>query len=186
MRPRAFPDRSWPTRATRGPGAGASPDPVQPPPVSLPAPFARGQPCRRAVVSASAGPNDPPPGAPVAPPAAAALVPRRLVLLALGALVLVGLVLGWRGYRHRQERQEALRRAGAGDFAGAEPLLQRALERRPHDLEVVQALARGHLDAHNPAQAETCLGRWCELRPDDAEPFKLRLKLYGRQKRHDK
>jgi tetratricopeptide (TPR) repeat protein len=55
------------------------------------------------------------------------------------------------------------------------PLVRRALERSPDDLEVIRKLARGYHDADQLAEAESYLTRWCNLRPDEAEPYKLRM-----------
>src|SRR5205823_7878795 len=48
-------------------------------------------------------------------------------------------------------------------------------ERNPNDLEVIRILARGHHTAEQLAEAEPYLTRWCELRPGDAEPYRLRM-----------
>jgi Tfp pilus assembly protein PilF len=103
---------------------------------------------------------------------------RRLALLLLLAVVATGaaaVLFLWHRYQAQQERTEALRAAHSGRFDDAEPLLRRALERNPDDLEPIKALALGHVGAGMFAEAEPHLSRWCALRPDDAEPFKQRM-----------
>lgn len=107
---------------------------------------------------------------------------RRLVLV---AVVLTAAALGLTGWHRLQihgERQEGLRLVRSGSSAAAEPLLQRALARDPRDVEVLSALAVGKLGADEPA-AEEHLSRWCELRPDETRPFRLRMELRHRQGR---
>jgi predicted Zn-dependent protease len=100
---------------------------------------------------------------------------------ALGVLALAGL-FGWRWYQDRAERESALRLAEGGDFAAAQPALERLHQRHPDDVAVVRALALGHLRARH-LDAETYLGRWCALQPHLAEPFRLRLDLAMRQQK---
>jgi Tfp pilus assembly protein PilF len=114
---------------------------------------------------------------------------RRLLRLALvlGVLLAGTLALVWGGYRLRQrfDRQNALALARSGDFNKAAPALRQALQRDPRDLDVIQALARGSLDAEDPARAEEYLTAWCGLRPDDPEPRRLRMKAYTKDERHE-
>jgi tetratricopeptide (TPR) repeat protein len=105
-----------------------------------------------------------------------------LAALAAGALVLVG---GGFRLQHRFERQNALALARSGDFRQAAPALRQALRRDPRDLEVIQALARGSLDAEDRPRAEEYLTAWCALRPDDPEPRRLRMQAYARDERHE-
>ncbi len=95
-------------------------------------------------------------------------------------------LLGWRYLQQRRERAHALALAQQGDFAAAAPLLQHVLERSPDDLEVVEALARGHLAARDLARAEPYLSRWCDLQPDETTPFRLRLDVYRQLTLHTK
>jgi tetratricopeptide (TPR) repeat protein len=92
-----------------------------------------------------------------------------LALVAAGAVVALPSLLG------RRDRPGARWLVPQGHFADTEPLLRRALERNPNDLDVIRALARGHHDAGQLAEAEPYLGRWCDLRPGEAEPFQRRL-----------
>jgi predicted Zn-dependent protease len=104
---------------------------------------------------------------------------RRWLLLILLALVVpAGVATGWLGwvrYHASQERTEGLAAAHESRFDVAEPLLRRAQERKPDDLQVVKTLGLGYLGTEQFAEAELELSRWCELRPDDAEPFKHRM-----------
>jgi predicted Zn-dependent protease len=105
----------------------------------------------------------------------------------LALLVLLGTVAGGiQGYRlvsQRLERRHALQWAEQGQFSDAEPILRRTLERQAEDVAVLQALARGLLSSDKWRDAEPYLSRWCALRPDDTEPFKLRMDLHHRRGR---
>jgi Tfp pilus assembly protein PilF len=103
-----------------------------------------------------------------------------VVLVAAVLVVVAGAVLGVRWLHAGGERDEALRLAKAGRFADAEPLLLQALARDRDDVEVISALAQGKLGGPDPAAAEKYLTRWCELRPQEAEPFRLRMDLRHR------
>ncbi len=107
-------------------------------------------------------------------------LPLLLAVLAMGAVAVSFL---WSAYQARHERAEGLRAAQLGRTSDAEPLLRRALERDPDDLDVVKALALGLLGIEELAEAEPHLSRWCALRPDDAEPFKHRMDLRHRRAR---
>jgi predicted Zn-dependent protease len=86
-----------------------------------------------------------------------------------------------RGYlRERAERGEALDLAADKRFDEALPLLLRLHERDPDDVAVVRALALGHIATHQVPEAEAFLDRWCALRPDTPEPFRLRFDLEQR------
>jgi tetratricopeptide (TPR) repeat protein len=50
----------------------------------------------------------------------------------------------------------------------------------PEDVEAVVAAVRQALAGPDPAAAEEPLSKWCELRPDDPEPFRLRMDLRHR------
>jgi tetratricopeptide (TPR) repeat protein len=88
-------------------------------------------------------------------------------------------VVGWRWQQAGARRDEGLQLAKAGKFADAEPLLRGAFERDPNDIEVVAALAEGTWKAGDP-DAEELLTRWCELRPQEAKPFRMRMDLRHR------
>src|SRR5262245_11663381 len=107
------------------------------------------------------------------PPAGWNLARRRLALVAAATAALAGgLFLAHRWVQPWLDRRQGLDLAREGRFAEAEPRLQRTLLRQPDDLEVVKALALGQLGANQLAEAEVSLGRWCDLHPNDAEPFR--------------
>ena len=108
---------------------------------------------------------------------------KASLLLAVAVAVAAAVLVLWRGHLAGLERAEGLRAARAGRFAEAEPLLRRALERSPDDLDAVRTLTLGLLGAERPDDAEPYLDRWCALRPDDAEPFKRRMDLRHRRAR---
>lgn len=105
---------------------------------------------------------------------------RRVVLAVVGLVVVVGVAFGWRWLHARGQRGEGLRLAKAGRLADAAPLLERAAARNGTDVEVVSALAQARLAGPDPAAAEGPLTRWCELAPDDARPYRLRMGLRQR------
>lgn len=112
--------------------------------------------------------------------------PRRLgwlLLLAVPALGAAAVFFLRPLYLAGEERAEALRASHLGRFADAEPLLRRALERHPDDLDVIQALALGLAGTERLGEAEPYLDRWCELRPRDAGPYKQRMDVRHRRAR---
>lgn len=110
---------------------------------------------------------------------------RRTWLLAGVILFLVGASVGvWWGYRV-WERGRVLQIAEAGDFERAGPLLERELARSPWNLDVIQALARGYLAREERSAALPVLDRWCALRPNDPEPFRLRLDAHQKEQRYE-
>ena len=100
-----------------------------------------------------------------------------LLVAAAGGLVF------WLAGSEPDRRTEALRLAKQGKLAEAEPLLERAVERDDHDAEVVAALALAKLGGTDATAAEKHLSRWCELRPQEARPFQLRMDLRHRTAR---
>src|SRR5262249_54520589 len=105
-----------------------------------------------------------------------------LLLAALALAAAAGFML-WSDYQARRERDEGLRAAHLGQFSGAERLLRRALAREPDNVDLIRALALGFLGAGDLAEAEPHVDHWCELRPDDAEPFRYRMDLRHRKAR---
>jgi predicted Zn-dependent protease len=103
-----------------------------------------------------------------------------LLVLGFGAAAVPFL---WQRHQARHDRAEALRAAQLGRFSDAEPLLLRALERNPDDLDLMKALVRGYLGTGELNEAGPLLDRWCTLRPDDSEPFKQRMDLRHRRAR---
>ena len=73
------------------------------------------------------------------------------------------------------ERRKGLELLKRGQPEQAAPLLHRALERHPDDIEVLQGLAQIEMAAQQPRDARIYLTRWCQLRPDDPEPYQLRM-----------
>jgi tetratricopeptide (TPR) repeat protein len=105
---------------------------------------------------------------------------RRAVLAVAVVAAVAGVVLGWRWLHARGQRAEGLELARAGRLAHAAPLHERAAARDDTDVEVVSALALAKLASPDPATAEGPLSRWCELAPDDARPYRLRMDLRQR------
>jgi tetratricopeptide (TPR) repeat protein len=102
------------------------------------------------------------------------------VLLAVAVLAAAAAaVLGWRWQQASARRDEGLRLARAGHFADAAPLLRQAFDRDRDDAEVVTALAEGAWRAGDP-DAEEYLTRWCELRPREVKPYRMRMDLRHR------
>lgn len=101
-------------------------------------------------------------------------------LLLASVLILLGVALFWPWGATTDRRDEGLRLAGAGRLAEAEPLLMAAAERNPDDADVVAALAVAKLGSPDAGAAEQYLTRWCELRPEEARPFQLRMDLRHR------
>ncbi|MBY0456718.1 MAG: tetratricopeptide repeat protein [Gemmataceae bacterium] len=123
----------------------------------------------------------PRPATDVPPPAAPASGRRRRGVLVVVAVLAVAGGSYWRwGGGEPGRRDEALGLAKAGRLAEAEPLLEAALARDANDSEVVSALALAKLNGPDPAAAERLLSRWCELRPNEARPFQLRMDLRHR------
>jgi predicted Zn-dependent protease len=105
---------------------------------------------------------------------------RWLRLCGLAATVLIlGAVawLGWRQLNASRTREEALRLVQQGRFDEAEPLLRAALHYDAGDVNVLSALARGLLGSERLEEAQPLLDRWCELRPAEAESWRLRMYL---------
>jgi Tfp pilus assembly protein PilF len=106
------------------------------------------------------------------------------VAIAVFAVVIItAAVLGWRAQRATADRAEGLRLAKAGKVNEAEPLLVTAWNRDGSDVEVTAALARVKLTSADPAAALPYLTRWCDLRPNEAKPFQLRMDLRHRTAR---
>ena len=109
---------------------------------------------------------------PTAPPPVTPSRRRRLAGWLL-ALLLVGAAaaVAWTRYQAGRDRAEGLRAAEAGRFDEAEPLLRRALERAPDDVELLKALAPDLVAAGRLTEAEPFLSRWAALRADDVERY---------------
>jgi tetratricopeptide (TPR) repeat protein len=94
-------------------------------------------------------------------------------VLALGA----GAWLHWRRVEADRTRQQAIHLAKKGRFEEAEPQLRAALLRDANDVEVLKALALGLLGSERLDEAELPLTHWCDLRPAEAQPYRLRMHL---------
>jgi predicted Zn-dependent protease len=92
-------------------------------------------------------------------------------------IVLAAVLAFWVWRWEPPDRENGLTLFKAGRFADAEPHLVQALQRKPDDFAVVQALAVGNLMVNKPEQAESYLNQWCALRPQDPEPFRFRLTM---------
>jgi tetratricopeptide (TPR) repeat protein len=85
--------------------------------------------------------------------------------------------LAWRRLEVRRAAQEAIHLAQQGVFSDAEPKLRAALERDPGNAELLRALALGLLATEQLDEADAVLTRWCQARPERAEPYRLRMDL---------
>jgi thioredoxin-like negative regulator of GroEL len=114
------------------------------------------------------------------------LAPRLYRWGTVGAVVTVfalGGFFGWRRFQDRAECKKALQLAEQNKFAEAQPLLLRLHERYPNKVEVIRALALGYLRTSQTNQAEPFLHRWCQLQPQEIEPYRQRLNVWvGQQK----
>jgi Tfp pilus assembly protein PilF len=108
---------------------------------------------------------------------------RRVAIPAVAVLVVGVAVLGGRWQRAVSDRADGLRLAQDGKAAEAEPLLLAALDRDGADAEVLAALARLKFKGPDPASALPLLTRWCDLKPEEAEPYRLRMDLRHRTAR---
>jgi Tfp pilus assembly protein PilF len=109
---------------------------------------------------------------------------RRWILRAgLFGVVLVLISVAWLRWEHREVQcagQEAVRLAKNGRFRDAEPKLREALQHDPANVELLRALALGLLGQERLAEADLVLTHWCQLSPEQAEPFRLRMDLRHR------
>src|SRR5688572_8518334 len=129
--------------------------------------------------------NDPAPGQASVPQSAPAPPARRNVwpwLVPLLVLLPLLAYAGWWGYQ-AIERRSALELARTGPFSAAAPLLEAQLARRPADVELLQALCRGYAEEADGTPAGPLLDRWCQLAPDSAEPFRLRMNFHRKESR---
>jgi Flp pilus assembly protein TadD len=110
----------------------------------------------------------------------------RWGLLLAGLAVAGAVVLAWRLSAGGRDRDQGLEAARAGDFATAEPLLRRAREARPDDLEVIRALAAGYDRANRADEAAAEYAHWSDLRPDEPEPVVATFRLWERLRFFDK
>jgi predicted Zn-dependent protease len=113
---------------------------------------------------------------------------RRLLVGVLAGVALVAAGwFAWQSVRAGAERRRALDDVRANRYAEAEPVLRRLHERDPDDVTVVMALVESTIKGQKlVAEVEPLVTRWCELDPGNAEPWKLRLDVWLRLKRHDR
>ncbi len=119
------------------------------------------------------------------------LSPRRTRSVLIGAFVLACVAaagyVGVKWNARRADRAEAIDLVRQKKLTEAEPGLERAFARDRDDFEVVVALAKVHTTgARLVADAEPYLTRWCELRPNDPEPFHHRFDMWLLLKRFDR
>jgi tetratricopeptide (TPR) repeat protein len=95
------------------------------------------------------------------------------VVLALGTVSW----LEWERSEARRAGQEAVRLAQQGRFRDVEPKLRLALDYDPDNVELLKPLAVGLLRSDNPDDADLVLTHWCHVRPEQAEPYRLRMDL---------
>jgi predicted Zn-dependent protease len=96
-----------------------------------------------------------------------------IVLLAVAGFLSRGWIRDW------WELREALQLAEERQFNAALPHLLHINDMHPDNVAVTRALALGYL--HNTRQipeTRKFLDRWCEMRPDDPEPFRQRLRFW--------
>ena len=111
---------------------------------------------------------------------------RRYLIGGLLIAVFCASLFAWRGLREsndgpskaNEERlTDAIRLASQGRLRDVEPLLRKALEHDPNNLDILRSLSIGLLGNERLVEAESVLTQWCTLRPRDAEPFKFRMDL---------
>jgi tetratricopeptide (TPR) repeat protein len=90
--------------------------------------------------------------------------------------------LAWPWYHERAEFRQAMNLAREKCFDEALPVLLRFHERHPESVAAVRALALGYL--HNTkrlAETRQYLDQWCQIAPDDPEPYRQRLSFWMMQ-----
>jgi len=94
-------------------------------------------------------------------------------------LLVLGGIFAWRWYQYwleEREFREGMALAEENDFDAALPFLIQFHERHPEDARAVRALALGYLlNTRQLAETRKYLDRWCELEPEDPEPYRRRL-----------
>jgi tetratricopeptide (TPR) repeat protein len=91
---------------------------------------------------------------------------------------------GWPSWPGQDtDHQAALVAIEHDEFADAEPLLRRVLERHPDDVAVAKALGLGYLVARRFDEADPFLTRWVQLKPQDAEPLQRRIESSMQQQK---
>jgi len=122
----------------------------------------------------------------VSGPKAAAAPPRtrrwQWVVFVAGLLALgAGGWYFWREWQAMSEARRGIDLVSAQRYADALPILRKAYERSPHDIAVVTSLAQALIASGSLAtDVEPILSRWCDLEPNNPEPFKLRLDAWDK------
>jgi tetratricopeptide (TPR) repeat protein len=101
---------------------------------------------------------------------------RSGLLVVILAVVTVAW-LRWERLEVQRAGQEAVHLAKQGRFRDAEPKLRAALKKDPDNIELLRTLALGLLGTENFAEIDQILTHWCQVRPDQAEPYRLRMDL---------
>jgi len=103
---------------------------------------------------------------------------RWMVILALLAVIGVGIFLGWNKLQEKADRDEALRIAANGGFTRSEPVLLQIAQRHPDDAAVAKGLVLGYLLSDRFGEAETYFEHWCQANPNDPNPYLLRISMW--------
>jgi predicted Zn-dependent protease len=100
---------------------------------------------------------------------------------------LVALAFGANHWASRiLERDRALQLAEKGQFAEAVPLLEKILQDRPADKEVLEHLVGAKIMAGHPfSEVMPYLSRLIELNPNDVTALKVRMKIWQEFQKHD-
>jgi tetratricopeptide (TPR) repeat protein len=80
----------------------------------------------------------------------------------------------------RRAGPEGVRLAQQGRHNDAEPKLRLALEHDPGNSELLRTLVHALFGMDKLVEAEAVLTHWCQVRPEDAEPYRLRMDLRHR------
>jgi predicted Zn-dependent protease len=103
----------------------------------------------------------------------------------LAIAVVAGAAAWFLRIEHTRSRSRALDSARRGDFEQALPALNRSLERRPDDVEVLEVLARGHLQTGDEIAAAAALDGWIAAAPQDSQPLRLRMEQRTKLRNYD-
>jgi Tfp pilus assembly protein PilF len=94
-------------------------------------------------------------------------------------VVVLGVVavawVAWERWETHRAGQAAIRLAKNGRFRDAEPALRAALKKEPNNSELLRALALGLFGREDLVEAERVLSHWCQVCPEEVEPYRLRM-----------
>jgi predicted Zn-dependent protease len=110
---------------------------------------------------------------------------RRRGLIPLLLLIAAALSAWFFWLAPSRERTAALELARKGEFELARPGLNRSLERRPEDAEVLEALTRGSLSAEDDFATMDLLDRWVAAAPTDPQALRLRMEQRTKRREYD-